>query len=95
MHLHQVSTSSFVLPSQPIFATFKINFLPALQMVKLDHHGWFYEPVTDEVAPGYSQVITKPMCFMVMRGHSPLSSSLNLAPNLSPVLCPTSTLDPI
>jgi hypothetical protein len=40
------------------------------QMIKADHHGWFYEPVTDEVAAGYSAVVSKPMCFMVMREKS-------------------------
>lgn len=35
--------------------------------MKLDTHSFFKDPVTDEIAPGYSTIITTPMCFNNMK----------------------------
>eukprot|EP01126_Amoeba_proteus_P042490 TRINITY_DN461_c0_g1_i16.p1 TRINITY_DN461_c0_g1~~TRINITY_DN461_c0_g1_i16.p1 ORF type:complete len:305 (-),score=67.37 TRINITY_DN461_c0_g1_i16:84-998(-) len=33
----------------------------------MDTYKFFHDPVTDEIAPGYSSVITTPMCFLTMK----------------------------
>ncbi|KAF2345655.1 Protein of unknown function DUF3512 [Trinorchestia longiramus] len=38
------------------------------QLEKKDTNQFFLEPVTDVIAPGYSSIISEPMCFVTMRG---------------------------
>lgn len=42
--------------------------------MRLDVNGWFYEPISDDLAPGYSTAIAEPMCFLHMRGAPPIRS---------------------
>eukprot|EP01127_Copromyxa_protea_P013176 TRINITY_DN3517_c0_g1_i1.p1 TRINITY_DN3517_c0_g1~~TRINITY_DN3517_c0_g1_i1.p1 ORF type:complete len:367 (-),score=70.61 TRINITY_DN3517_c0_g1_i1:870-1970(-) len=37
------------------------------QLIKLDVHSFFRNPVTDDIAPGYSSVVSHPMCFEDMK----------------------------
>ena len=37
-------------------------------LAELDIYGWFAEPVTEEVAPGYSEYVEEPMDFSAIRG---------------------------
>jgi len=39
-----------------------------LQLLRYDNYSIFKEPVTEEAAPGYSDVIKNPMDFGTMRG---------------------------
>jgi bromodomain-containing protein 7/9 len=47
-------------------------------LASLDTHKIFYEPVTDEIAPGYSAVITNPMCFLTMKQKEKSGEYTNL-----------------
>ena len=40
----------------------------------MEPFGFFEEPVTEELAPGYGKVVSQPMCFRV-RGAAALSAT--------------------
>ncbi|CAF5170645.1 unnamed protein product, partial [Rotaria magnacalcarata] len=47
-------------------------------LTRKDKEGFFQYPVTDQLAPGYSQIITRPMDFFTMRKKINQDEYLNI-----------------
>ena len=48
-------------------ALYKVITTMIKQLIQLDQHSIFYDRVTDDIAPNYTDVIKYPMCFLQMR----------------------------
>lgn len=54
-------------PKLRIYSLKKVLNTTLKKLIEIDHYNIFYEPVTEETAPGYFSVVSKPMDFTTMR----------------------------